>query len=722
MRRLSLSLLVFFISALSAFSQSRKEWLEYGDAAFAKEDYGSAAYFYLKVIDPKTSNAKEYTFPYDIKTWFPPLDSTKKDSGTVKVDTTTKKNGKNMTPEIRYQYVTHQVAESFRLSHDYANAEIWYQKSAQNHSAQFPNDIYYYGRTLMANEKYAEAQKEFESVTKDTTKVNTDLYKLCMKGYLGCLFANDTNSVRKKTVTILDTSVNSGSASFAPNFYGDNLTLLFTSARKGSKVLDPKEQDPFYAADLYTATKTGEGWGSVSNLDSPINTEMNEGAGCISINKDLFFFTRWNPLNPKECSIWMAKFLNGKWLQPMKLNESVNVDGYKSMQPNLSFDGTKLYFASDRPGGKGKMDIWYCDIDEYGTAGMAHNLGPKVNTPENEVSPYYHFKTTTLYFASDGHVGFGGLDMFKAFKSDEEMDVDTLWSTPLNLKKPINSSKDDSYFIVQNDNRLAYFSSDRNDCKDCGALTHCSKIFSVDKEPLIFHLSGHVTDRDDGKPIPNALLTFKDVDGNVDPFFITTDENGFYTADLHEDFELYIKAQKKKYFGDAGTVSTKGLVDSKDLVQDFQLALIPGGEIVIPGIEYDFDKATLRPESKKILDDLTNFLVLNNNIYIQINSHTDCRGSDDYNLKLSKERAKSCVDYLISKGIDPKRLMSEGFGETVPMELKDDKGNVTATLTCDYINAMKKPEEKEAAHQRNRRTAFVVIKEDDLKNLKKKTK
>jgi outer membrane protein OmpA-like peptidoglycan-associated protein len=244
------------------------------------------------------------------------------------------------------------------------------------------------------------------------------------------------------------------------------------------------------------------------------------------------------------------------------------------------------------------------------------------------------------------------------------------------------------------------------------------KIYQVDKEPLLFKLSGYVYDRETNKPIPNALLTFKDVDGNVDPFFATSDDKGFYSIDLREDFELYIKAQKNKYFGDAATVSTKGMVESKDLTQDFYLSRIPEGEIVIPGIEYDFDKATLRPESKKILDDLANFLTLNNQIYIQINSHTDCRGSDDYNLRLSKERAKSCVDYLIMKGIDPKRLLSEGYGETQPLEIKDDKGNVVTTLTCDYINGLKTKEEQEAAHQKNRRTAFVVVHEDELKGVK----
>lgn len=696
------------LGSFPGFSQSRGEWLEYADEAFKNEDYITAAFFYLKVIDPNTSHSRDYIFPYDIKTYVKPMEDS------VVTDTTNKiqpdsAQKKGMLSTIQYAYVQHQIAESYRLGKDYINAEIWYAKASKVCSKQFPDDQYYYGLTLISNQKYNDALAVFENITKDSTKLGTPIFSKATKGMVVCYFALDSNSVRREqSVKRLDSTINSGTTSFALNFYGNTLDIVFTSARKDGKVVDPEEQDPQYRADMYTSSKSGGGWDKPQNMEMPINTEMNEGAGCISINKDLFFFTRWTPGNPNECNIYVSKFLNGKWLQPTKLE--INVDGYKTMHPCLSFDGTKLFFASNRPGGKGKMDIWYCEVDEFGNASNPINCGPKINTPENEVAPFYHYKSNTLYFSSDGMVGLGGLDIYKAYGEDEDpANVDSLWTTALNIKAPINSCKDDVYFVLSNDGKQGYFSSDRDGCVNCGTTGYCLKIYELEKEPIVFNLSGHVYDKDTGKPIANSLLTFKDIDGNLEQFFITTDDSGYYSTPLREELELFIKAQKNKYFGDAATVSTKGQVESKNYVQDFYLALIPAGEITIPGIEYDFDKATLRPESKKILDDLADFLTLNNNLTIQINAHTDIRGSDPYNLDLSKRRARSVVEYLISKGIDSTRLQSEGYGETQPVVMND--GTV---LNEKYINSLKTKDEQEAAHQRNRRTAFVVIKEGQI--------
>jgi outer membrane protein OmpA-like peptidoglycan-associated protein len=190
--------------------------------------------------------------------------------------------------------------------------------------------------------------------------------------------------------------------------------------------------------------------------------------------------------------------------------------------------------------------------------------------------------------------------------------------------------------------------------------------------------------------ISNSLITFKDIRGDKETFYLITDSMGNYSTPLEEGWELYIKAQKNKFFGDAGNVSTLGLTESQHFTKDFFLSPIPQGDIVIPGIEYDYDKATLRPASMKILDDVVDFLNLNNNLSVEISSHTDARGADAYNLKLSQERAKSVVDYLIQKGIKADRLIAQGYGETKLL----------------IPNA-----QTEEEHQKNRRTAFRPIKE-----------
>ncbi len=729
MRRV-ITILALLCGFVSAFSQTRKEWLIHADEAFKLEDYPSAAYYYQKVLDPGTHGSRDYLFPYDIKAFIAPLDSTPADS-TVKPtsadsvvkpipgDTVAKplvvdsNMPKNITQRIGYDYVVHRIAECYRLMRDYDNAELWYAKAVKTESKKFPNDRVWYGMMLMTNKKYTEAQAIFESITADSTKKNTYTYKRARTGLLGCYFALDTNSFKKETeISILDTNVNSSDASavFASGFYEASIELLVTSARKGGKVTDPKdkEEDPYYLCDIYLISRKDQGWKKPEMFEGPINTGMHEGAPVISINKDMLFFTRWNPLDAKDCGIWMSRFMNGKWLEASKL-PNVNIDGYKSMHPSLSFEEDKLYFSSNRPGGKGGMDIWYVTIDDAGNPGMAINLGSNVNTTENEVSPFYHSKTTTLYFASDGHLGIGGLDIFKAYASE----TDTTWTKPVNMKSPVNSSRDDAYFIILNDQKTAYFSSDREKCTGCNPSAYCYKLFEVVKNPPVFSISGKVFDKETGLVIQGSLVTFKDVAQNLQPFLLITNDSGYYESPLPEDFEFFIKAQKNKYFADATSVSTKGFTESQHFIRNFYLVRIPAGEIVIEGIEYDFDKATLRPRSKQILDTLAMFLELNNQVSIEINSHTDIRGSDQYNLVLSDARAKSCMDYLITKGIDPERLKSKGYGETTPFAFKDKDGNETK-YDEPYIKALRTENEREAAHQKNRRTSFVVTGETKI--------
>jgi outer membrane protein OmpA-like peptidoglycan-associated protein len=249
---------------------------------------------------------------------------------------------------------------------------------------------------------------------------------------------------------------------------------------------------------------------------------------------------------------------------------------------------------------------------------------------------------------------------------------------------------------LERSQRQGFVSSDRQTCKDCkeGA---CLKIYSIEKDPLSFDLKGTVYDAKTNLAIANSMITLKDIHGVKEQFYLFTDSDGNYSTPLEEGVELYLKAQKNKYFGDAGNITTFGLTESAHLVKDFFLSPIPEGDIVIPGIEYDLDKATLRPESKKILDDLVDFLNLNNNLTVEINSHTDDRGSDKYNMRLSDDRAKSCVDYLISKGIAPQRLLPKGYGESKLLIL-----NATT----------------EEEHQKNRRTAFRILKEGEIRTRK----
>ncbi len=677
--------LLFLFVTVSAFAQSKREWMEYADIAYKNGDYKTAVTFYLKVVDKGTAN--DYTRPYEARPYTPPPKKSK-DNTAVK-DTTVK-----ATSDPTEQYAIHQIADSYRLNHDYANAEIWFKKSVDNNPAAYPFEKYWYGDALMKNQRYPRAAFNFEQVMTDAEGKDSVMFKLAKLKIAGCYLATDTSNNKSGVIInkVKDSLFNAGTSSFAVNYYGDANTVQFTTARDGNTVLDPKKQDPKYVCDIYTLKKTNGGWTEFSKVPGPANTEMHEGAGFLTLDRSNYFFTRWSTSNKNECGIFLSKNMNDKWLGAERLNDNINLAGYKTMHPSLSPDGSVLYFSSNRPGGFGKMDLWSVNLDDDSRpTGPPVNMGSLFNTAEDEVTPFFHYYTSTLYFSSEGHPGFGGLDIFKS-----SFNSDSLWSAPKNLGAPFNSAKDDSYFVLERSQRAGFLSSDREECKDCNAGA-CLKIYAIEKEPLVFDLKGTVYNADNNQVISNAMITLKDIRGDKEPFFLFTDADGNYFTQLDEGMELYLKAQKNKFFGDAGNVTTLGLTESAHLVKDFFLSPIPSGDIVIPGIEYDLDKATLRPASKKILDDLTDFLVLNNNLTVEINSHTDERGSDKYNLKLSQERAKSCVDYLISKGISPERLLPQGYGESKLLILK-------ATT--------------EEEHQKNRRTAFRPIKEGDIRTTK----
>ncbi|MBL7883026.1 MAG: OmpA family protein [Bacteroidia bacterium] len=667
-------LTIVFLFALfnSSFAQTKREWLDYGDVAFKNGDYKTAINFYLKVLDKETNN--DLVRPYATAPYTP----TKK----AKADTTKK----TVNTDPREVYVTHQVAESYRLNRDYVNAEVWYKKSKDNNSEEYPYEGLWYGEALMKNQKYPAANLQFDEVMTISEGKDSVVFNQAKLKIAGCYLAIDTANIKKEIfVKELDSLFNAGTASFAVNYYGDPNTIQFTSARESSTVTDPKKQNAKFICDIYTLKKTNDGWTNLKKVEGPVDTDVHEGAGFLTLDRSSFYFTRWSTTNKNECSIYLSKQMNDKWLAAEKLNDNVNLAGYKTMHPTLSPDGSVLYFSSNRPGGYGKMDLWSVDIDEEGRpVGAPKNMGKTFNTSEDEVTPFFHYYTSTLYFSSDGHPGYGGLDVFKS-----SYNSDSLWSKPKNLGSPVNSSKDDAYFVLERSQRQGFVTSDRKECVDCSGGA-CYRIYAIDKEPNVYDLRGTVYNAETNEVIPNALLTFKDIRGDKEPFYLISDAEGKYFTMLEEGWELYIKAQKNKFFGDAGNISTFGLTESQHFEKDFFLSPIPTGDIVIPGIEYDYDKATLRPASKKILDDLVEFLNLNNNLSVEISSHTDNRGSDAYNLRLSQDRAKSVVDYLIEKGINKERLVAQGYGET--------KLLVPNAAT-------------EEEHQKNRRTAFRPIKE-----------
>lgn len=689
MRKLLFATII--LATVQVFGQSKRLWLKFADEAFFKRDYTTAIDYYTKSLDD-TLILKEQVLPYEVQLVNLKIKESKKDTS----------KGKNSTAKKEIStsdYITHQLAHSYHLNYDYPNAVKYFKVVVDNGS--YPEDIYHYALALMNLKEYNKSMTILEKLLESSK--NDSLKKLVQKGISSCYFALDSNSNKKLIIVKkMDTTIfNAGTSNFAPMYWNSSTRLLFTSARKGGVILNPEKQDSRYLCDLYYTELKDTGWMKPINFGRPVNTGLHEGSSVIT-SDEIMFYTRWSDANRNESFIYMAKMKDGLFYESYKLNETVNKPGYRAMQPYVSFDGTKLYFSSNRPGGLGGFDLYMCNIDENGFTGEAKNLGSTINTAKDEVTPFYHTISNTLFFSSNGHTGIGGLDIFKSSLNTD----DSIYAAPKNLGTPINSSKDDAYFILDRIQTKGYFSSDREDCPG----GNCYDIYEFQNEPIFFDLNGTVTDYATGEPIISSLITIKDVANDEEPLFLITDEKGHYFTPLKENKQFFLKAQKKSYQASAASVTTKGLTETTHLLQDFVLDVIPGEDVVIEGIEYDLNKATLRPKSMEILDKIYDYLILNDNFSIEINAHTDTRGSDKANQILSQARAQSCVDYLISKGITKDRLLPTGYGEKKPL-ISD----------AEIAKLVPKSPEFEAAHQKNRRTAFRVMQESTLiKEVKQK--
>ena len=717
-RLLTIASILLLIHGYS-FGQSKKELLIYGDESFKNENYVAAAYFYGKIVGSFVSGEQDRVYPHGFSAWNRPLPKTEvADTSDLESDSTetekrvqqelsetidssdTTKPAQLFKGNKSYQRALFRLAESYRLSYNYLNAEAAYEKCQYLDLLVYPLAQFWYANSLKKNMKYGVAQHEYNDFIKKNTgnpaldTLGEDFIRRARKEMSGCRIAVNLigDPVPGIQVYKADSNINTGSSNFAASFYDSDTIIVFASSRPGSRAIK-KSDSKASSCDIYhSASLDSTHWLKAINFGNPINTILHEASPFLAADGSKMFFTRWGGGEEnKDCHIFVSRFFNGQWLQPQKLNDNVNIAGYKSMHPFLVRDGDILIYSSNRPGGRGKMDLWYCEIDDFGNASSPINFDYMINTKQNEVSPFYVSGSQSLFFSSDGHPGMGGLDIFESFGALENL------GRPQNLGVPVNSSRDDLYFILNKNEAFGYMTSDRAECVDCETGS-CPSIYAVNYGPPKFTLSGYVYTKLDKKIIPNALITFKDVSDDYEPFFIVTDEDGHYFTPLRRELTYYIKAQKVRYFADAGTVTTVGLTKSADLVKDFYLPKIPIGEIAIEGIYYDYDKWDLRPESETTLDSLVIFLNVNNNITIELSSHTDSRGLDDYNEKLSQKRAQSVVDYLIVKGIDVERLTPMGYGKSKPV----------------IENA-----ETEEEHQKNRRTAFEVLRQDYMKIEKK---
>jgi peptidoglycan-associated lipoprotein len=596
------------------------------------------------------------------------------------------------------------IAECYRLTNNPAQAELWYGKVL---AKNYPNPlaILYYADALKMNQKYEDAKiqyKAYKELVPGDSRGNDGIIS-CDLALEWLEFPNGYEIEEMKFF-------NSKYSDFSPCFGSEDYRqVFFTSAR--DETIGKAEQGVTGQnfSDIFVSVMDRKGkWSTPVPLEEPVNTEAEEGTPIISSDFNTLYFTRCNVSKRKAmgCEIYQTKRSGEKWGKTESLE--IASDSVVIAHPAISKDELTLFFVSDMDGsvqdyqGKNSKDIWMVSrTDKSSKWGKPENLGNDINTPGNEVFPYLH-PDGTLYFSSDGHIGMGGLDIFKARKGESGR-----WEVE-NMRYPINTSSDDFGIVFEAERESGYLSSTR---KGHGN----DDIFSFLLPPLKFSIIGTIKNEKTDELIPES--TVKSIGSDGITLETTTGKDGEFKLMLKPGTDYVFIASKDKFLKGKERETTKGLTQSTELKTEIYLTPIDE-PIEVENIFFDLDKADLRPESLISLDKLVETLNENDNITIELGSHTDSRASDEYNLELSNRRAQSVVNYLIEKGIARDRLIAKGYGESVP-KIVDKNDNelypflpVGTRLTESYINNLQDEDQQEMAHFLNRRTEFRVLRTD----------
>lgn len=587
--------------------------------------------------------------------------------------------------------VAFRLGECYRHLNMAANASGAYRNALRYN---YPDSmaLLYLAQSQHMEGKYKEAIKSYEQFLEKAPK-----NVLARDGLRGSQNAARIKANPTRYKVAAAKLFNSRRADFCPMFFdAAHDVLYFTSSTEKSKGTAKSEVTGTKNSDIYFSKKNEKGvWQRPEAVDGELNTDFDEGITSFSPDGTTMYLAKARREENASTSveIFTSQRSEAKWSAPVKLE--ITADTLSAYgDPAVSPDGNWLYFSSDMPGGQGGKDLWRINLKER--VGSLENLGDVINTPGDERFPYVR-SDSVLYFSSNGHAGMGGLDIYRATLTPSGG-----WNVE-NMGWPMNSSYDD-FGITFGDGESGFFSSNRNDAR---GYDH---IYSFVKPELKITISGYVLDRDE-EPVPNAVIRIVGDDGSNQKAIGKTD--GTFQFNLQRGVKYVMMAGAKGYMNGKQEFVSDMAEEDAEYAVDFILAAMTKPQ-VIENIFYDFDKATLRPESKTALDSMVMILKDNPQIVIEMASHTDRWGNDNYNLKLSDRRAQSVVDYLIAAGIEPSRLRPKGYGETRPKTVTKriarlypqfKEGDV---LNEEYIEKLEKPDQ-DAADQINRRTEFQVI-------------
>ena len=562
---------------------------------------------------------------------------------------------------------------------------------------------------LMKNGNYKEAAKQFQTFI-DSTSSQSPLISLAKAGLRSAQKAPQWKKDGSDYTVKRENFFNSRRADYSPMLAGDeNNQLFFTSTRNQAKGDEYSGITGTKNADIFFSQKDDKGkWQKPEAIDTELNTDFDEGACSFSPDGRTMYLTqcKTDPSYPRYATIVTSNRSDAAWSKANELKLSRDtLSAYA--HPAVSPDGQWLYFTSDMPGGMGGYDIWRVRLMTSGVGGV-ENIGAPVNTSGDELFPTFR-PNGDLYFSSNGHEGMGGLDIFIAraidnVSSEDSLALHTTGYTLVHPGYPLNSQGDDFGMTFEGMKNQGFFSSNRGDGKGW------DHIYSFYNPEIIQTVKGWVYEKD-GYELPSAQVYMVGNDGTNLKLSVKGD--GSFTQEIKAGVDYVFLGTCKGFLNHQEQLRVESVKASEEYVLQFPLANIMA-PVLIDNIFYDFDKATLRPESTEALDQLVKLLEENPNVTIELSAHTDFRGSAEYNKRLSQRRAESVIRYLIEHGIASDRLTPVGYGKEKPKTIKRKltekypflKEN--DVLTEEYIKTFGE-EEQEECNQLNRRTEFRVL-------------
>jgi outer membrane protein OmpA-like peptidoglycan-associated protein/tetratricopeptide (TPR) repeat protein len=494
------------------------------------------------------------------------------------------------------------------------------------------------------------------------------------------------------TLENLGSAINTSAEEYVPVINADESVMFFTSRRISTTggQIDPQIGD--YYEDIYYSEKEDGEWSQAINLGNPVNTDRHDATVGLSIDGQKLLIYRDD--SKGRGNIMISEQKGKTWSDPVALPSPINSKN-RETSACFSYDGKKIYFVSDRPGGEGGKDIYVSELQDDGKWGEAKNLGNAVNTPYDEDAVFLHPDGKTLYFSSKGHNSMGGYDIFKTTLQNGK------WTKPVNLGYPINTSDDDVCIVLTASGEYGYYTSIRPEGfgkRDIYRISFLDEIERIKNQPKLTLLKGIIYDSKTKAPIEATIEVFDNDSNKVVATFSSNSETGKYMISLPSGRNYGINVDAKGYIFHSENVNLPEYAGFEEKVNDIGLQKIEvGAKVVLKNIFYDYGKASLRSDSYNELDKLVKLITQNPKLRVEISSHTDSRGSAAYNKDLSEKRAQSCIDYLVSKGISRDRLIAKGYGKEQPVIFDDE------------IALFDSEDLREQAHQLNRRTEFKII-------------